>query len=124
MKLMSFCEARAYNAVSAEAYAKRGYMRGKDKKPKMTYKRTMYKRCGYPQRREAAPIRICEKNEEDKCVSYCSETGYPSLATVYSVNQCWRDILDGNEGFCRGTIFCELYKPFKGDKCKNGGCAK
>ena len=49
----------------------------------------------------------------------------PSLAVVYTVNQRWRFINDGCEGFDRGTIFDELNKPFYGDKyCKNGGCCK
>ena len=84
----------------------------------------MYKKSGYPQRRENAPMPVCEKNEIENAVSYCSDSDYLSLASVYPVNQCWRDIVDGNEGFMRGTIFCELYKPFKGDKCKNGGYVK
>lgn len=47
-----------------------------------------------------------------------------SLAMVYTVSQCWRLITDGCVGLERGTIFDELNKPFKGDKCKRGGCCK
>ena len=57
----------------------------------------------------------------DKCISYCVDDGYPSLATVYPAKQCWENVNSGCEGFVRGTIFAALDKPFMGDKCKNGG---
>ena len=63
-------------------------------------------------------------SEDDICMQYCKNDGYPSLAMVYPAAQCWRDIQDGCEGFERGTIFSELNKPFMGDKCKNGGRCK
>ena len=44
--------------------------------------------------------------------------GIRSLAMVYTVSQSWRGIDDGECGFCRGTIFDELDKPFYGDSCK------
>ena len=44
--------------------------------------------------------------------------GVKSLAMVYTVSQSWRGIDNSECGFCRGTIFDELDKPFYGDKCK------
>ena len=61
---------------------------------------------------------VCE------CEPVTQINGAPSLAMVYSVSQSWRYISDGCEGFDRGTIFDELYKPFFGDKCKCGGSCK
>ena len=61
----------------------------------------------------------------DDCGKVRVPDGYPSLAMVYTVSQCWRLINDGTEGFERGTVFDELNKPFYGDKCcKNGGYRK
>ena len=48
----------------------------------------------------------------------------PSLAAVYGIKQTWQGVDDSFVGFSRGTIFNELDKPFKGDKCKNGGFCK
>lgn len=44
-------------------------------------------------------------------------TGMP-LAMAYVPWQKWCEIYDICEGFSRGTIFCELDKPF----CGRGGC--
>ena len=44
--------------------------------------------------------------------------GVRALAMVYTVSQTWRGIDDTECGFCRGTIFDELDKPFYGDKCQ------
>ena len=61
-------------------------------------------RCGEVQT-VAMPQRNCCKN---------------SLAMVYSPYQDWRDIKDLEAGFCVGTIFAELDKPFLG-YARNGG---
>ena len=37
-----------------------------------------------------------------------------SLAMAYVPWQVWRDIYDAEKGFCKGTIFQELDKPFLG----------
>ena len=37
-----------------------------------------------------------------------------SLAMAYVPWQMWRDIYEAEKGFCRGTIFQELDKPFLG----------
>jgi len=42
-----------------------------------------------------------------------------SLAMVYSPYQNWQNIKDLEAGFCAGTIFAELDKPFLG--YRNGG---
>ena len=94
----------------------------------MNYKRNMYQRSGMS--RKITPVQNsmvrggCSEHDDNSCVSYCESREYPSLAMVYSVNQCWREIDDSSVGFERGTIFTELDKPFMGDKCKNGGCRK
>lgn len=96
----------------------------------MNYKRNMYKRRGMSHRNDCSSNYTrdsrdcCAAADRSRCMSYCAGSNYPSLAMVYSVNQCWKDINDGSEGFERGTIFSELNKPFMGDKCKNGGCRK
>lgn len=41
--------------------------------------------------------------------------GYP-LASVYAPLQEWRDAYGEEEALSRGTLFCELYKPFLGGK--------
>ena len=99
---------------------------GKDQKQKMTYKRTVYRRppCD---RRTHCPDRVsaCMPVREKRECAVLIYAEVPSLAAVYGINQQWRDVEDGDRGFARGTIFCELYKPFYGDKCnKNGGCFK
>ncbi|MDE5781284.1 MAG: spore coat associated protein CotJA [Lachnospiraceae bacterium] len=39
-----------------------------------------------------------------------------SLAMAYVPWQSWKDIYDFDKGFCIGTIFSELNKPFEGGK--------
>lgn len=39
-----------------------------------------------------------------------------SLAMAYVPWQCWKDIYDIDKGFCIGTIFAELNKPFEGGR--------
>lgn len=41
-----------------------------------------------------------------------------SLAMTYTPWQKWTDIYDVDKGFCTGTIFAELNKPFEGGKCR------
>lgn len=41
------------------------------------------------------------------------------LAMAYVPWQSWRSIYETRKGFCRGTIFEELDKPFRG---MGGGC--
>ncbi len=53
------------------------------------------------------------------------ETTYDSsnkmmLAMAYVPWQEWQNIYDMDKAFCRGTIFCDLDKPFLG----NGGCCR
>lgn len=60
----------------------------------------------------------CEKEHHHKCKE-CSvrETieGLSDmlLAMAYVPWQCWDKIYDADKGFCRGTIFKELDKPFE-----------
>ena len=89
----------------------------------MNYKRTAYRNVGCVRRREAARCDTPDAERIPVCDS-CKYDGERSLAAVYPIKQCWKDIVDGCEGFSRGTIFCELYKPFMGDKCQRGGCGK
>jgi len=56
--------------------------------------------------------------EKPKKTAVNVPSGVPTLAMVYTVSQNWRGIDDSECGFCRGTIFDELDKPFYGDKCK------
>ncbi len=62
--------------------------------------------------------------EVSKCGKVNIPDGVISLAVVYTVPQCWKNITDGCFGLDRGTIFDELDKPFKGYTCKKGGCAR
>ena len=41
----------------------------------------------------------------------------PSLAMAYIPRQKFRNLFTDEEGFEKGTIFKELYKPFEGWKC-------
>ncbi len=91
----------------------------------MTYKRTMYKNRQMLGACDSGRIEHSfAPQAEITVIRTDSSKSYPSLAAVYGVDQRWRDINDGCEGFERGTIFSELNKPFKGDKCKNGGYCK
>lgn len=51
--------------------------------------------------------------------SYDELRGMP-LAMAYVPWQEWCDIYEADKGFCHGTIFKELNKPFRGI----GGCCK
>lgn len=46
----------------------------------------------------------------------CSDMPGKSLAMAYVPWQSWRDIYDFDKGFCVGTIFAELNKPFEGGR--------
>ncbi len=70
------------------------------------------------------PEQSISKLQCETCGKVIVPDGYVSLAIVYPVSQCWRMITDGCAGLDRGTIFDELDKPFKGDKCKRGGSCK
>ncbi len=84
----------------------------------MNCKYTIQRRQNYSHPQRCIP----QPRYEESCASAVSTDSFSSLAMVYPVSQCWRLINDGVEGFERGTIFDELYKPFVGDKCKRGGC--
>ncbi|MBQ9692849.1 MAG: spore coat associated protein CotJA [Clostridia bacterium] len=84
----------------------------------MNCRYNVQRRQNYQHPQRCAPQPRCEES----CVSTVSKDTFSSLAMVYPVSQCWRLINDGAEGFERGTIFDELYKPFVGDKCKKGNC--
>ena len=55
------------------------------------------------------------KENNEKCDSDY-EICAPSLAMAYVPLQKYREIFSAEEGYCKGTIFKELYKPFKGCK--------
>ncbi len=73
------------------------------------------RRCDYVQTPYTVPDKCGKVNVPDDVIS---------LAMVYTVSQCWKNITDGSIGLDRGTIFDELNKPFKGYECKKGGCAR
>lgn len=41
-----------------------------------------------------------------------------SIAMTYTPWQKWANIYEPDKGFCTGTIFAELNKPFEGGKCR------
>lgn len=60
--------------------------------------------------------RACRKDGEMSCAvdsKYDILSEMP-LAMAYVPWQTWRKIYDAEKGFCRGTIFEELDKPFRG----------
>ncbi|MBQ9115631.1 MAG: spore coat associated protein CotJA [Clostridia bacterium] len=69
----------------------------------------------YGNRRHRVPV---HENSGAARVKVTVPEGVNSLAMVYGISQRWRGINAGESGFCRGTIFDELDKPFFGDKCK------
>ena len=85
----------------------------------MYQKHNMHRRQNYPQQPQCVTP---PQPRQESCVSHIPADTFSSLAMVYPISQCWRMINDGTEGFERGTIFDELYKPFVGDKCKRGAC--
>lgn len=66
---------------------------------------------------EDCSTRVSVQNTADRKSKVCA--GAP-LAMVYSPYQEWRELFDLEPGFCRGTIFKELDKPFLGAE-RNGG---
>ena len=90
----------------------------------MNCKRTVYgrkcvcdKKAGDCRDRRACTPDSPETFPFDRC-------DYTTLAMVYGISQRWQNICDGETGFERGTIFGDLYMPFMGDKCRNGGDCK
>ena len=74
-------------------------------------------------REEKAAASSCSSEYETKAKSECScscSLGIAndgilngmSLASVYSPFQEFHQLYDPREGLCRGTVFCELNKPF------------
>ena len=90
----------------------------------MNYKKTAYcRKCVSERKNNDCRERPCRnQNPTDFFPSDKCDTG--ALAMVYGISQRWQNICDGETGFERGTIFEELYMPFMGDKCRNGGCCK
>ena len=58
----------------------------------------------------------------------CNLMKYPSLAMVYSPFQVFDNLFMPTEALKKGTLFCELDKPFcgtcSGIIMKNAGCCK
>lgn len=69
--------------------------------------------CDTPCREAAAPVCCNDK------AGYDELRGMP-VAMAYVPWQEWRCLHEADKGFCRGTIFEELDKPFRGI----GGCCK
>lgn len=69
------------------------------------------------------PAPACQGNVKPVCcddrAAYDELNGMP-LAMAYVPWQEWCAIYEAEKGFCRGTIFEELDKPFRGI----GGCCK
>ena len=62
------------------------------------------------------PRRDCHEEGEMSCAvseNYDALAGMP-IAMAYVPWQMWRGIYDVEKAFCRGTIFEELDKPFRG----------
>ena len=81
-----------------------------------------------PQARQEAPVRPeggcgCQRPCDTSCPT---EVAAPALAMVYCPRQCWRKLLDPEDGLKHGTIFAELVLPFEGapNKCGKEGCAR
>lgn len=73
---------------------------------------------------QATPSPAFSSPQEEVCpvcrdtrTTYDELSGMP-LAMAYVPWQEWQNIYDAEKGFCRGTIFEELDKPF----CGIGGC--
>lgn len=65
----------------------------------------------------------CQETPDPVCCN--DKAGYDELrgmpiAMAYVPWQEWRSLYEADKGFCRGTIFEELDKPFRGI----GGCCK
>lgn len=63
----------------------------------------------YPNNRRSAPSSCCKPEGKEDC-----RPKSPVLAMAYVSCQEWRNILSAEKGFCHGTIFEELNKPFRG----------
>ena len=81
-----------------------------------------------PQSRQEAPVQPeggcgCHMPCNTSCPT---EIAAPALAMVYCPRQCWRKLLDPEEGLKHGTIFAELVLPFEAAPHKGGkeGCAR
>jgi hypothetical protein len=61
----------------------------------------------------------CNQNEEN--VNPCpTSVKAPSLAMVYSPEQCWRSLLDPDTALKSGSLFAELVMPFEAGRKNNG----
>lgn len=82
----------------------------------MEYQRTLsrsgYERIGRPAREAMASPVMPEKIPENTCGKLFG----CSLAMVYSPYQSFQNLYEPADGFCRGTIFRELDKPFFGGR--------
>lgn len=65
----------------------------------------------------------CQKPCNTSCPT---EIPAPALAMVYSPRQCWRKLLEPEDGLKHGTIFSELVLPFEAVPNRGGkeGCAR
>ena len=79
--------------------------------------------CGMPGTSRETTRNYCEvpcmHRREEGELSCAVEEKYDvlsdmALAMAYVPWQMWRNIYDAEKGFCRGTIFEELDKPFRG----------
>ena len=66
---------------------------------------------------EDCSARVSSQNAASRASKVCAEA---PLAMVYSPYQEWHELYDLESGFCQGTIFKELDKPFLG-AARNGG---
>lgn len=59
---------------------------------------------------------------EPDCDRDCDKGNEPvdemMIGMTYTPWQKWRDLYDVEKGYCCGTIFAELDKPFRGAKCQ------
>ncbi len=74
-------------------------------------RRSPHARTAFPENR---PQTSCPVYMEEKY----DELNRMPLAMAYVPWQTWQNLYNAEKGFCRGTIFEELDKPFKG----TGGC--
>lgn len=86
--------------------------RGNCKRPSAPVQSSCQTPCE-PVCQDTAPVCCNDKG------SYDELRGMP-LAMAYVPWQEWCDIYEADKGFCHGTIFKELNKPFRGI----GGCCK
>ena len=62
------------------------------------------------------PFRDCNATSKMSCAvsDHHDALGGMTIAMAYVPWQLWRDVCDTEKGFCGGTIFEELNKPFLG----------